>query len=114
VQRTAGRGANGQASSGGSGSAVPQVGDVVGVVHLPGLLSLLEAILDEVHALKAKLSEPSARYLDTAGAALYLGRSEKAIRAAESKGLLKAHRSADGRVLYEVVELDRFATAGDG
>jgi hypothetical protein len=84
-------------------------------------MGLLEELLAEVRALRAEVGElRDARqeqgdrvWMNRQEAALYLGTTSEALRAAEAAGQLEGHRTATGRPVYRVTDLDAFATAGD-
>lgn len=83
-----------------------------GTVELPGLAEELRLIRDEVKALAERQPDESP-WLNIDQAALYLGSTPEAVRAAVKRKQLPAHRTATSRVLLRREELDVFATAGD-
>jgi hypothetical protein len=76
---------------------------------------LIEAIAERVAALlRPQLKADHAvrpRLLTMQQAAVYLGRSENAVRCMEKLGKLPVVR-ADGRVMFDVVDLDRWIESG--
>jgi len=76
-----------------------------------GVMGALHAIADAiVRLVKARLSNTALgiqpRLVDVSGAAVYLGRQERAIRGLVTAGKLPVVR-IDGRVQFDVKDLDR-------
>jgi hypothetical protein len=71
---------------------------------------LLDAIAERVAA-KAGAARPSSPWHDAESAAVYLCTTEKAVRRAEERGLLKGYRTADvrGVLRFHEEDLDRYA-----
>ena len=77
------------------------------------------AIEDRLGSIEAKLSELSkqsgvpAVWLNVVQAAEYLGTTRGAINRSASRGQIKVHRGATGRLRFLREDLDAFATAND-
>jgi len=93
--------------------AVPRNEDTI-EGRLDRMEQLLVSVIEQQAAILAKLDEPSVEWLDARSAAFYVSTTERALRRAEQKGHIKAHRSSNGRVLFRRSDLDRFAVANDG
>jgi excisionase family DNA binding protein len=72
--------------------------------------ALVDAITEQVMAKLAKTGVAMPRLLNVAQASVYLGRSEDAIRRLQSSGTLRATK-LDGRVQFDLVDLDAFIEA---
>jgi hypothetical protein len=57
--------------------------------------------------------EIASGWLDVSRAADYLSMSAKALRHAEARGHVKAHRTPTGRLLFRPSELDEFVLGGE-
>jgi excisionase family DNA binding protein len=80
--------------------------------------NLLDALIDEIAARVANelrkqepASEPASPWLDVKQAADYCCMTPDAIRAADKRGQIRAHRSETGRVRFKRADLDAFLAA---
>jgi hypothetical protein len=93
--------------------AVPRIEDTI-EGRLVRLEQVLTVVVEQQAAILDKLDEPAVFWMGTEQAALYVGTTPKALRAAEYRGKVKGHRAGNGRVLYHKTDLDKFAQANDG
>jgi len=89
---------------------VPSTYDVATVIRIEGLeedlAELVRAVVRE--ELGARESEPRG-WLNVESAAAYLDSTPEAVRSAEKRGQLHAHRSGTGRLMFLREDLDAFA-----